>query len=81
MCAVKTNMAKMLSEKIGPKQLCIVLFYIWILFSVCGGAVAFSNKHFRQWTRHNNLTHPTCMICICFDVGDGCWSECKQDVY
>ena len=28
--------------------LCRVRFYIWILFSVCGGAVAFSNKPFRQ---------------------------------
>jgi len=34
MCAVKTNMPKILSEKIGPKRLCRVLFYIWILFSV-----------------------------------------------
>jgi len=42
-----------------------VLFYIWILFSVCGGAVAFSNKPFRQRTIHNNLTHPTWMICKC----------------
>jgi len=44
---------------------CRVLFYIWILFSVCGGAVAFSNKPFRQWTKHNNLTHQTWMICKC----------------
>jgi len=57
MCAVKTNMPKILSEKIGPKRLCRVLFYILILFSVCGGAVAFSNKPFRQWTTHNNLSN------------------------
>jgi len=31
--------------------LCRVRFYIWILFSVCGGAIAFSNKPFRQWTQ------------------------------
>jgi len=42
MCAVKTNMSKILSEKIDPKWLCRVLFYISILFSVCGGAVALS---------------------------------------
>ena len=81
MCAVKTNMPKILSKKIGPKRLCGVLFYTWILFSVCGGAVAFSNKPFRQWTTHNDLTYPTWMICKCFDVGDSCWRECKQDVY
>jgi len=67
-CAVKTNMPKILSEKIGQKGLCRVLFYIWILFSICGGAVAFSNKSFRQWTGHNNLTHPTWMICKCVVV-------------
>ena len=32
MGAVKTNMPKIVSENIGPKQLCRVLFYIWILF-------------------------------------------------
>ena len=80
-CAVKTNMPKILSEKIGPKRLCRVLFCIWILFSICGGAVAFSNKSFRQWAIHNNLTHPTWMICKRFDIGHDCWRECKQDVY
>jgi len=44
MCAVKTNMPKILSEKIGPNLLCRVLFYIWILLFVCGSAAAFSNK-------------------------------------
>ena len=67
MCAVKTNMPTILSENIGPKLL------FTGLFSVCGGAVAFSIKPFRQWTIHNNLTQPTWMICKCFDVGDGCW--------
>jgi len=79
MCAVKTNMPKILSETVDPKWLCRVLFYIWILFSICGGAVALSNKPFRQWTRHNILTHPMWMICKCFDVGNGCWRERKQD--
>jgi len=27
------------------------------LFSICGGAVAFSNEHFRQWTTHHNLSN------------------------
>jgi len=55
-----------LSEKIGLKQLHRVLSYIWILFSICGGAVGFSNKSFRQWTRYINATHhPTWMTCEC----------------
>jgi len=81
MYAVNTNMPKILSEKKGPKRLYRVLFYIWLLFSVCGDAVAFSNKPFRQRTIHINLTHPTWMIRKCLDVGDGCWRECQQDVY
>ena len=27
------------------------------------------------------ITYPTWMICKCFDVGHGCWRECKQDVH
>jgi len=34
-----------------------VLFYIWVLFSVCGGAVAFSNKPFKRWAGHNNSSN------------------------
>jgi len=37
------NRSVQLSEKIGLKQLRRVLLYIWILFSVCGGGVVFSN--------------------------------------
>jgi len=37
--------------------MCRVLFYIWVLFSVYGGAVAFSNKPFKQWTGHNNTSN------------------------
>jgi len=54
---LKTNMPKMFSEKIDEKRLCRVLSYIWILFSVCGSAVAFSKKPFRQRTRHNNSSN------------------------
>jgi len=34
-----------------------MLFYIWVLFFVCGGAVAFSIKPFKQWTGHNNSSN------------------------
>jgi len=50
-------MPKIFSEKIGPKRLCRVLLYIGILFSVCGSAVDFSNKPFKQCTRHNNSSN------------------------
>jgi len=50
MCAVKTNMPKISFLKNRSKTIVQNAFYIWMLFSVCGGAVAFSNKPFRQWT-------------------------------
>jgi len=50
-----------------------VLFFIWTLFSVCGGAVAFSNKPFRQWPGRQWFASA-----LWLDVGDDCWSEWKQ---
>ena len=79
MCAVKTNMPKILSEKIGPRRLCRVLFYIWILFSVWMVLLLFQINV--SGSELDVITQPTWMICECIDVGDSCWRECKQDVY
>ena len=57
-----------------------MLFSIWVLFSVCGGAVAFANKTFKQWTGHNNTSNVGDFAsALWLDVRDGCWRECKQD--
>jgi len=34
-----------------------VLFYIWVLLSICGGVVVFSHQPFKQWTGQNNSSN------------------------
>jgi len=79
MCAVKTNMPKIVIEKIVPKWLCRVLFYIWTCFPSV--AVLLLSQINLSGSGLHIITYPTWMICKCFDIGDGCWRECKQDVY
>jgi len=49
-------MPRILSEKIGLTVVQSAFLHLG-MFSVCGGAAAFSNKPFKQWPGHNNTSN------------------------
>jgi len=57
MCAVKINMPKIFKCENRPKTVVQSAFLYLDIVSVCGGAVAFSNTPFRQWTGPNNSSN------------------------
>ena len=57
MCAVKINMPKIFKWENRPKTVVQSAFLYLDIVSICGGAVAISNKPFRQWTGPNNSSN------------------------